>query len=183
MAVQKFRQQTAQEAQNKELATKLADARSRYPDADAAIAPAAKAILGDAAVPPVVKALVDGSPVMIDLLYVLGSKADELTSFVNLARTNPLEAVRKIAVMENLVKGEMGKTTSGQAQRGEDGKFQPADKTTPEKKETKAPPPAHEVAGRGAPPPDEAESAVKSNDFRAFKAAADRKDIARRQGR
>ena len=91
-SLQDYRQQQVQEAQSKELATKLAEARTRYPDADQAIAPAAKAILEDAKIPPVIKAMVDDSPVMLDLLYVLGSKADELAAFVTLAQSKPLEA-------------------------------------------------------------------------------------------
>ena len=97
--------------------------------------------------------MVDDSPVMLDLLYVLGSKPDELAAFVTLAQTKPLEAVRKLAVMENLVKSELGKTAktdTSTTQRGEDGKFQSTAGTeTPENKGTKAPPPAREVGGRG----------------------------------
>jgi len=174
-----FRQQQVQQAKSQELQTKLTDARARYENADAVIAPAAKSIMEDAQIPGVVKAMVDDSPVMIDLLYVLGSKAEELSQFVTLAKTQPLAAMRTVAAMEQMIQAELGKSEQN---RGADGKFSKSEEKAPEKKETKAPPP-EKVLGGGSPPADEAEAALKAGNFREFKRIENQRDLERRKGR
>lgn len=178
-------QQQAQQARNQQLAQQLTDARTRYADADQVIAPAAKAIMEDAAIPPVVKAMVDDSPVMLDVLYKLGK--GELSKFVETARTKPLDAVRQLAALEAELKGTVKESTGKQAARGADGKFAKAEeaeapaKETPKETVTKAPPPPREVGGRGSQPPDEVQAAVKANDFRTFRNAQNRRDLAGRR--
>lgn len=159
---------------------KLEDARKRYTDADSVIFPTNAAIFNDKGVSPAVKAIVGDSPVFVDLLYALGPERD---AFVQLARTNPSAAIRRAIVMEQLVTAELTKggkaegEASGDTARGEDGKFK-----APEKQVTKAPPPPKEVSGRGSPPADEVEGAVKANDFRAFRDAQNRKALNKHKG-
>jgi hypothetical protein len=183
-SLEEFRAQQQQETAKKEMAGKLADAKKRYGDsAESTIGTAANAIFGDEQIPAAVRALVDQSPVLVDLLYVMGSKADELAEFIELARTNPGAAVRKAVLLERLVMEELEKGSAGKSgspQRDESGKFVPA--KAPEKKVTEAPPPPKEVSGRGAAPPDEVESAAQSGDFASFRSAANRRDLARRRG-
>lgn len=54
---------------------------------------------------------------------------------------------------------------------------------TPAKKITQAPPPPHQVGGKGTVAPDELESAVKDDDFESYSKAANRRDIASRKGK
>jgi hypothetical protein len=162
----------------KTITEKLDDARKRYTDADSVIFPTNKAIFDDKAVAPAVKAIVGDSPVFVHLLYALGPERD---AFVQLAKTNPSAAIRRAIVMEQLVTAELAKgqkAAEETAARGEDGKF----KAAPEKQVTKAPPPPKEVSGRGSPPADEVEGAVKTNDFRAFREAQNRKAFNKHKG-
>ncbi len=184
-ALQDYRQQQATEAANKEFQSKFSDVVKRYPDAKEVIMPAADAIFKDQGIPLTLRTVIDGSKVFLDLLYVLGSDKAELDSFISLAKSDPQEAIRKVVLTESLVKEQL-KGTETAAERGADGKFKSAAEsvgTAPEKKETKAPPPPHEVGARGTTPPDAADSAVKANNFRAFREAQNRKDAAKRQGR
>lgn len=176
----KERRRLADEAANKEFAKKFDDVKKRYADADQVIRPAADAIFKDQAVPGVIKAVVNDSKVFLDLLYVLGGKPEDLKELVSLSKTSPGEALRKIIVTEDLVVKELAKATAEATEtaRGTDGKFA---KETPAK-ETKAPKPPAEPGGHGAPPGDEAAGAVKAGDFRAFRDAQNRRDLARRKG-
>jgi hypothetical protein len=181
-----FQQSQRQESAQRELQGKLADAEKRYgADAKTTIGNAAAAIFNDAKVSAAVKELINGSPVLVDLLYTAGSNAEEFEAFIADARSNPGAAIRKAVLLEHLVTEELAKGDKSEAgtketpARGEDGKFAKA----PEKKVTEAPPPPREVSGRGAAPSDEVESAVKAGDFTRFRSAANRRDIARQQGR
>jgi len=114
---------------------------------------------------------------------VMGSNADELAEFVSLAKTNPGAAIRKLVLVEKLVQEELAKggtpkaSSNGEtAQRDETGKFLPAKKTT------SAPPPPRETSGRSSPPPDAVDRAVKEDDFAAYRAEQNRREIARRKG-
>lgn len=178
-----FRAEQKQESQQREMQDRLSDAKQRYgAEAEPAIIEAAGAIFNDAQVHAVVKALVNDSPVLVDLLYVAASKPEDFAALLSEARTNPGAAIRRIVLLEKLVQEELakgGKPEAGSAAtRGEDGKFK-----APEKKVTGAPPPPKEVSGRGTSPPDEIESAAKNGDFRSYRDAANRRDLARAQGR
>ncbi len=175
-----FRTEQQQEAQQREFHGKLSDATKRYgDDAVSTINTTAKAIFGDAKIPAAIKAIVDQSPVLVDLLYVMGSKGEDFTEFLELARTNPGAAIRKAVLLERLVTDELAKGSDSGAGRDDSGKFT---KQAPEKKVTEAPPPPKEVSGRGSQPTDEVETAAKTGDFAAFRAAGNRRDIARRKG-
>lgn len=180
----------AAEAQSKAIRDKLADANSRYSEgADASIRSAAKTIAESNDVHPAVKSVLTDSPLLADVLFTLNSKEGELASFVELAKTNPTAAIRKAVLLEHLIAQELGKGASeGETQRDESGKFVAQNEAhppqrPPAKKVTEAPPPPREASGRSAAPPDDVASASKTLDFAAYRAAQNRRDLARSQGR
>lgn len=193
LAVQEDRQARAAEAQQQTLAQKVTEAKARYGDqTEATIGTATRAIIAkDSGVPEAVQDLIGGSPVLVDVMYALGSDAAELAAFVDLAKTDPAAAIRKFVLLEHLTTEELTKSSKadkgaaagepGAAERGEDGKFV-SQKTTPAKQKPAAPPPPEELSTRGSAPPDPIDAAVRNNDFRAFKDAEDRKELARRRG-
>jgi hypothetical protein len=181
-----IRQQLAREAATRELTAKVNDGKQRYADFDEKVWPTLKTITEDAQIPLAIKAMIDGSDVLVDLVYTLGSDAAELKKFTDLCKANPQAAIRKLVTTEALVQEQLkgkGKTdTSTTRERDENGKFrsqsESGEKT--EKPEaaaqpiSKAPRPPHEVGGRGTAAEDGAVAAVKANDFRSAKAAFDR---------
>lgn len=178
-----YRAEQQRQAEQRAIADKLADAKKRYgDDAEGRIRSTAREVFNDDAIPLAVKALANDSPVLVDLMYVMGSDANELDEFVSLAKSNPGAAIRKLVLVEKLVQEELAKGTSTASgngdgpQRDENGKFLPA------KKVTSAPPPPRETSGRSSPPPDAVERAIKEDDFAAYRAEQNRRDIARRKG-
>jgi hypothetical protein len=160
----------AQQAQTRELNAKVESARSRYENFDDVLQPTVDAIVGDAAISPVVKHMLNDSEVLPDLIFTIGSSEKELASFVKMAKENPGKALRYIALTESLIAEEL------------EGKAKPTSEAKPEppaKPQTAAPKPPSEVGGRAASPGDALESAAKANDFRAFKAEANRRAIAK----
>lgn len=188
--VEEFQQQQEQKAAQETVRQKMEEARTRYssdPEAVNTISATARAITGDQQIPLTVKAILDQSPVWPDILYTLGSKAEELASFIELSKSNPGAAIRKAVLLEQLVTQELAKGAKpsageGATQRDETGKFV-AEKPPEKKKEPAAPPPPTEVSGRGTPPPDEVEGAVRNNDFRRYRASQNARDAALRRGR
>jgi hypothetical protein len=173
-------QQAKAAAQQKEVDSMLEQARGRYGEAaDTTIGEAAKAVFDDAKIPSAVKALINDSEVMVDLLYTLGSKAEDIAGFVALAKSNPGAAIRKVVLLERLVSEELGQGGQAEPGRDESGKFTSTSKETPAKKVTQAPPPPREASGRSAAPRDATESAVKANDFASFRATQNRRDLTR----
>jgi hypothetical protein len=194
LAVLEDRQARAAEAQQQALAQKVTEARARYGDqTEATIGNATRAILGEEGIHPAVKDLVGGSPVLVDVMYALGSDAAELETFINLAKSNPASAIRKFVLLEHLTTEELQKGSraakdpaaetgeAGATERGEDGKFV-SQKTTPVKQRPVAPPPPEELNTRGSARPDPIDAAVRNDDFASFKAEEDRRDLARRRG-
>jgi hypothetical protein len=179
-----YRAEEQQKAQRKATDEKLADADKRYGEGAATrIVSTAKSIFNDNAIPAAVRAMADDSPVLVDLMYVMGSDPNELDEFVSLAKSNPGAAIRKLVLVEKLVQEELAKGGTPKAsgngdapQRDESGKFLPAKKTT------SAPPPPRETSGRSSPPPDESETALRDGDFARFREVENRRDIARRKG-
>ena len=131
--------------------------------------------------------MIDQSEVWPDIVYTLGSKSEELQSFIKLAKKNPGAAIRKVVLIEHLIGQELGNGGKPEAKseaktdatRDESGRFQ----KSPGREESDALPPPREVSGRGATPPDEVESDVKSNDFRRFQQSQNAKDMARNRRR
>lgn len=145
-----------QESQAKELNTRIEALSKQYgADAREPIQSAAKQVFEDPKVNGIVKDMVNGSPVLVDVLYTLGGDEAGLADFLADAKANPGAAIRKFVLLEKLVTEELAKGSTETTERGEDGKF----KATPEKK-TAAPPPPKEVSGRGYVPPDEVETAT-----------------------
>jgi hypothetical protein len=173
-----------QREQRKQLVAKIADATTRYGDtAESTITFTANSLF-TADIHPAVKQLVDQSPVVVDLCYVLGTRDGELQSLIEQGKSNPTEAIRRVVLLEQLVKEELGK--SAPPERGDDGKFRAAEaeaETVPVKKASRAPAPPAEVSGRGTTPADPQQQAIKQNDFAAFRAAGNRREIERKKGR
>lgn len=191
-AVEDYRAELKQEGVKRELQAQLTKARERYgKDLGAEIAATSMSIFQDAQIPAAVKQMINDSPIFVDLVYTLGSKAEEMAEFVALAKSDPGKAIRKLVLMEHLVSEELSKggggstagtpPAAGAAERDASGKFAAA---KPEiDKGSKAPPPPREVSGHSAPPGDASERAYKANDFAAFRAAENARDIARLKGR
>lgn len=174
---------TQAEASAKATTEKLDAAGKRYgQESKTTITETAGTVFNDPKIAGPVKALIDDSPVIADLLYTLGSKAEDLQEFVTLARTNPGQAIRKVVLMERLIAEELAKgekpAAGAEAGRDASGKFTP-----PAKKVTEAPPPPKEAGGRSGAPPDPVDRAVAANDFTTFRSEANRRDLARRTGR
>lgn len=171
---QRIRQQIAQEAAAKELQSKVKDANERYGKEEAAkIFPSLEQIVSDEKIPYAVKAMLNDSDVLVDLVYTLASDPAEFTKFVDLSKSNPAAAIRKLVTVESMVRDTL---TSKEAkpERGTDGKFKPKAEEVKEvaaEPVTRAPRPPVEVGGHTAVPQDGALSAVKSNDFRRAKEA------------
>ncbi len=154
----------AQQAQAREFQAKLDAAKSRYKDFEEMI-PKFNAMAAEAS--PVVRVMLNESEVLPDLLYTIASDPKELDSFRQMAKENPGKALRYIALTESLIREEL------------ESKAKPAAEKTPAKPQTNAPRPPSEVGGRATTPGDELESAAKANDFRAFKAEANRRALAK----
>ena len=96
-----------QEAATQDMQKRLDAASERYgKEAEQTVTTTAKSIFGDEKVAPALKAAIGRSDVIVDALYVMGSDADELAEFMNLAKNDPLEALRKWFTVEALVKEE-----------------------------------------------------------------------------
>jgi hypothetical protein len=181
-AIQKDRQRSAQENAAKELQTKVEDARQRYGEEETnKIFPAIDSLLHDKQIPMAVKALLNDSDILVDLMYTLQSDEKSYKDFLALSKANPAAAIRQIVTTESLVREQL-KAHAGKARttppRAEDGKFQKTETDTPAEASTtedaappqsRAPQPPVEVGGRTSTPQDGALSAVKKGDFRKAK--------------
>lgn len=177
--IEQYEQSKRQEKQTQQMQERLNEAKARYGDeAEPKIVATAKTVFDDQEVAPAIKAAIGRSAHIVDALYVMGSDQDDLAEFLNLAKNDPLEALRKWFTVEALVKQELAKNeTSSEPVRSTDGKFKPV-RTVKE-----APAPRTELGGNSSPPGDERVRAVSNGDFRAFKQDADRRDLARMRGR
>jgi hypothetical protein len=173
---EKLRQQAATEV----MQTRLNEAKSRYgEEAEPKVLNTATTVFEDKQVPPAIKAAIGRSEVLVDALYVMGSDAEELASFVDLAKKDPLEALRKWFTVEALVKQELSKSPEPEAspeaaKRAADGKFVPAKKS--------APAPPTELNGNSSPPGDERDRAANTGNVRAFFTEGNRRDAQRWKG-
>lgn len=169
---QQFRSaEQSRTSQANELNAKVADARARYgAKFDEVLNPTLATILNSQTVSPAAKAMLNDSEEVADLIYTLGSDRAELNKFLAMP---PGKQLRYIALTESLIRDALDK-----------GKAQPKPKAEepPAKPQTNAPRPPAEVGGRAAAPGNELESAAKSNDFRRFKAEANRRALASLRG-
>jgi hypothetical protein len=177
-----FRQHEQQVAtQRKAFEEQMSKVSERYPDAKEKITATGKELYSIHKESPMVVEMINNSPVFHDLLYVIGGDAEKLTKFIETAKSNPLQAVREVAVLENLImkdldgQGEKAKETP---ERGEDGKFVAADKA-PEKKVTSAPPIGKEVGTKNTAPPDEYEAAMQRGDMATVRKLDNKRDLER----
>lgn len=185
-AIEEYQRKQSVEAATRTMNEKLAEAQKRYGDeSKSVIAATAKSVMTDPKIPQTVKDIFEHSPVVVDLLYAMGSQSDHFAQFVDLARTNPAHAIRAAVLTERLVIEELQKgakassSESGAARaRDDSGKF-----TAPEPKKTSAPPPPTEVSGHGTAPPDEVESAATAGDFTRYRREANARDLRQRTGR
>ena len=176
--------QQAQDQVNRQAAERLNEARQRYgEEAESSIVSAARGLFGDQSIHPAIKGIVNESPVIADLLYVMGSSQSDFDEFIQTARTNPGEALRRAVMLEQLVKDELRKSSSNgksanstEGERDESGRFLPAKREAP-------PPPAREVSGRASPPTNEADAAFNRGDIRAYMNAKNREQFAQKKGR
>lgn len=195
-AVQEDRAARAAEAERQSIIAKVNEAKGRYGDrTEATIGAATQALLADGGVPLAIQQVIKESPVWMDLMFVLGDKPAELTSFVALAKANPRAAIRQVIVMEQLIEQELanGKSPASSEPKGAEdavaeqesgaetardgsGKFVSA------KESPGVPPPPDELNTRRSAPSDPIEAAVRTGSFAAFKAEEDRRDLARRRG-
>src|SRR5262252_7505771 len=94
-------QQQQKEAQTREMQSRLNEAKERYgAEAEPKIIGTAKTVFDDQAVAPVVKIAMGRSEVIVDALYVLGSDAEDFEKFIDLSKSDPLEAIRKWYTVE-----------------------------------------------------------------------------------
>jgi len=170
--------------QHQHMVDRLQEAESRYGESGVkSILGTARSITEDQEVPLAIKTAISRSGVVVDALYVIGSDEKSFREFVQLAKSDPLEAIRQWYDVERMVREELGKAQkNGTATpaRGPNGQFL-AEKQVPAKPRT-APPPPHELNGNAAPPGDERERAANSGDFRSFKQEGDRRDALRWKG-
>jgi hypothetical protein len=146
----------------------------KYPDAEAKVKQTATSLM-QPEVPPFVKALIDESEVMTDLLYTL-SDPTTLKNFLDTARTKPGKAIRVLRDMEL----EITKAVTKSAASDKNEKSDKSEKSdTPAEPKPRAPKPPSEVGGRGTGHEDAAVAAARSGDYRAFEAAENAKMQAR----
>ena len=180
--IEEYEQKQRQEAQTREMQNRLNEAKERYgAEAEPKIVETAKTVFNDQEVPPAIKTALGRSEVLVDALYVMGSDRAELDQFLDLAKKDPLEALRKWFTVEALVKEELATSGKTAPARGADGKFLP-EKATEKPARQRPPAPPTELNGSGSPPGDIRISAAEKGDFRSFKQDADRRDIARLRG-
>lgn len=174
------RRQDSMQAQQRELDTKVSDARARYGDQlDAVLAPTVTRIMGDASVVPTIKAMLNDSDVLPDLLYTLGSDQKALDNFLKMP---PGKQIRYLAALESGIQTELSTST-----RNDKGQFAKTAETPAKRGPESAPEPPLEIGNRGraTDEPTRALKAIESGDtnaFRAWKQAEDRKAMARRRG-
>ncbi len=105
--------------QQNDVAKQLNEAKGRYPDAEEVILPLAKTLMEDAAVPDTVRSALSASPVLADVLYVIGTDPANVKDFIETAKTDPGAAIRKAAIIERLVMEELEKASGSKTGSGE----------------------------------------------------------------
>jgi hypothetical protein len=166
------RRQEEHNAQMRELNAKVDEAKTRYGEnAATVIDETAGTIIGDESIPTAVTQMLRESDVLTDFLFTIGSKPEDLASFLKMAKNEPGKALRYIALTETLIHEELeGKAASAKSTE------------PPAKPETRAPRPPSEAGGRAAAPPDGLRAALEANDYRAASAEFKRQALAKLKG-
>lgn len=147
--------QEAEQVISKVWQDRVKEARERYADFDVALSPDLPIPQGSVA-----DAFVLDSEHGTDVLYHLAKNPDELKRITAL---NPIQQARELVKIELTF-------------------AKPAAKS-PAPKITQAPPPPHQVGGKGTIMADEVEQALKEDDFAAFQAAENRRELNARKGK
>ena len=174
VALENYKQDQVRQAQAAKIGQEFDAAVKKYPDFQEKAAPLMTALLTDKAISPFVAEVIGNSPLLTDVVYTLGRNMDD---FINLAKRDPVMALKKVAVVEHLISEEFAKSQDGKA-RDEKGQFVPEKKA---KTVSEAPAPPVDVGGKGTPLADEVESAVERDDTAAYMAAKNRRDLASRK--
>jgi hypothetical protein len=120
----------------------------------------------------------------------LGGDQAKFDAFIQLAKSNPAQAIRELVLTESLVKEELGKGKASASVPPRDektGKFQASSESKESapapKKITGAPGPTAEVGGKATAPADEIAEAVESGNQELFNAARNKRDLESRRKR
>jgi len=169
-AVSDFQQtQAKQAAENKWLQT-VNDYRQKYADFDSKVEPVSKTL---SELPDLVKAWFPRSENAMDVLYMLSGSQELMDKLVAVAKSDPYDAINKLAEMKRDVVAAMKKEPKAEPEPKTESKEPPAEP------KPRAPKPPSEVGGRGTAPADESLEAARSGNFRDFEAAERRKLQAR----
>lgn len=142
--IAKLRYEQAQMDQMRQLQTAVSDGTALYGKDFGPIADQTAGVIGtDPEIPQIVKARFAKSNVLPHLTYVIGEDPAALEDFVKVAKTDPFEALDRIAIIEREIREALAKPKETPV-RGEDGKFTPK---APEPKKTTAPKPPSPVGG------------------------------------
>jgi hypothetical protein len=167
---------------------KLSEAKERYQDFDSVAGPVLQDLL-KSDISREVSGVLNDSPVLADLLYVIGGSEQSKQDFLAACRSNPSKALRMALLIEQEINAELTKGTEKPTDRNEKGQFTKPVESAPAKKGPEdAPAPPIEIGHRGGGAMDEAARALQAaergdaNAFRDFKRAEDRKALARRRG-
>jgi hypothetical protein len=196
-AVREFQRTTDEQNRRREFTEKLSDAKQRYgEDAQKVITTTVGEIISDAKIPGAVKAIIEESPVMVDLLYVIGSKPEDYAALLELARNQPGQAIRQIAHLERMVQEELtkgkGNGNGKEAKPAEAEGAEEEEGETPERDESgkfvsrkvsKAPPPGVDIGGHKGTPKDIKEADIRTVPFNQYRDEMNRRDMAKRSGR
>jgi SepF-like predicted cell division protein (DUF552 family) len=179
-AIERFKKEQADDSTRKELSEKLSEAQERYgEEAQQIITSTVGKIVGDAKIPMEIKRIINGSPVLVDLMYVMGQNPEDLQDFIETARANPDAAIRKAVMLERLVMEELTGKSDKKAKPDEKAEVKPAASS---KKINNAPPPPEELGGSKGTPADEVAEAGKTGNFSLFRRTANARDLARAKG-
>jgi hypothetical protein len=147
----------------------------KYPDAEPKVKETARELTKMPQELGFVRAFIDDSDVMTDLLYTL-SDQETLQNLIETAKTHPGKALRVLRDMEL----EIAKAvTSKSEDKTEKKSSEKEEEKTPAEPKPRAPKPPVEVGGRGTGQDDPSVAAARTGDYRAFEAAENAKMKAR----
>lgn len=112
--IQAQMQQMAESQQRTQLKESVAQARERYQDFDSVGLPVANQLLSDPEIHPALKARINNSRVLPDLLYTIGGDAAFKQRFLQTMKTDPEAARDAIALMEHDIYERLNRTPEEQ---------------------------------------------------------------------
>lgn len=175
-ALRQADQERAQKASEQVLNQQMTEARKQYADFDEVAGPILKSVFENKEIHGAVKQAINNSPVLPHLLYGLGGNQKQLDNLVALSKSDPIEAIKRLGAIEDLVIQELAKASGAKDQGGD----ADAGKKSPVETKPRAPKPPSEVGGRGTAPEDALVAAARANDFGSFDAEQTRRARASR---